>query len=179
MSKQSKAWMRLFLQKLHEQSLEVRPTKLMKRSLFWKQFSYACSQSYCTQTAERQLSSWLSTTAVNFAWGCFSSADALSISSLLPDCMLPFSFYHAKCFSTLTFSTLCTWSAADMTLNLFCYIHGLQSWVDCFVPKWVSLHKDTCHPANWYAMQHPNEIYLQVIFIDFQQQIHIFCLYTN
>lgn len=65
---------------------------------------------------------------------------------------------HKNSFSTLTFSTLCTWLATDRTVNLFCYTHCLQSWEDCFVPKWVNLHKDTCHPANWCAMQYTNEV---------------------
>lgn len=81
-------------------SWKGRSLKKIYFSIVWPLFS----NSYCTQTAKCQLSIWLSTTAVNFAWGCFSNADTLSVSSPLPDCMFLFSFYHTKIVSAVLYS---------------------------------------------------------------------------
>jgi len=84
--------------------LRSRKVALSKTTFFFNSVTFVLKQTYCTQTAKCQLSICLSTTAVNFAWGCFSSADTIRISSLLPGCKMKIGTYHAKLVSALLHS---------------------------------------------------------------------------
>lgn len=61
---------------------------------------------------------------------------------------------HKNSFSSLTFSTLCTWLAADMTLNLFCYTHCLQFASDLKL-VWGSMicSVQSLHTGNTYIVR--------------------------
>lgn len=124
--------MSLFPQRLHEQRLEVLLPELINKSPFKKAIWFSNTMTFVLKLLHSncKCSVWLSTTAVNLTWGCFQyfiTALRLRLSIFV----LP----HKNSFSTRKFSIHCTWLAADMTLNLFCYKHHLQPWEDCFVPK--------------------------------------------